>query len=128
MREWSIGWGRAVVPVLAALAVAPPARAAEATPEKVAAAVAELENLAGKTMARTGVPGLAAVVVHRDGVVYAKGLGVRAAGKADPVDADTVFLLASVSKPITATVLAIQVGLGALGWDDRVLDRDPDFR
>src|SRR5262249_58921666 len=44
------------------------------------------------------------------------------------VDADTVFLLASVSKPITSTLMALLVGLGLIDWDDRVIDHDPDFR
>src|SRR5262249_49330394 len=37
------------------------------------------------------------------------------------------FQLASVSKPITSTILAILVSLGLIDWDDRVIDHDPDF-
>jgi CubicO group peptidase (beta-lactamase class C family) len=39
-----------------------------------------------------------------------------------------VFLLASVSKPITSTLLALLVGEGLIAWDDRLIDLDPDFR
>lgn len=108
--------------------LAVPAPAQEATAEKIKAALPELEKLAAKTMEKTGVPGMAIVIVHRDRVVYLKGFGVRQAGKEEPVDADTIFLLASVSKPITSTILAILVGLGLIDWDDRVIDHDADFR
>ena len=74
------------------------------------------------------LPGIAIVVVHRDRVIFKKGYGVREVGQPEPIDADTVFQLASVSKPITATVLAALVGEGRIGWDDRVIDRDPGFR
>lgn len=58
-------------------------------------------------MRRTGVPGLAVAVVHDDKVVYLKGYGVRKVGTNQRVDADTVFMLASVSKPLGASVVAI---------------------
>src|SRR5262245_45919852 len=107
----------------------PAARAVPAvTPEKVKAALLELEKLANQTLQKTGVPGLAVAVVYRDEVVYLKGFGVRKAGEDGRVDADTVFQLASVSKPIASTVLAALVGKGVVGWDDRVVDHDPGFR
>lgn len=106
----------------------PAARAADVTSPKVADALPGLEKLVGQTLKKTGVPGLAVAVVYKDEVVYLKGFGVREAGKAAPVDADTVFQLASVSKPLASTVLAALVGDGVVGWDDRVTDHDPGFR
>ncbi len=75
-----------------------------------------------------GVPGIAIAVVHRDQVVYKKGFGVRETGKPQRVDADTVFQVASMSKPIASTVFAALVGEGRIGWDDRVIDHDASFR
>jgi CubicO group peptidase (beta-lactamase class C family) len=98
------------------------------TPEKMKAAVAELEKLTEQTLKKTGVPGIAVAIVFRDEVVYLKGFGVREAGREESIDADTVFQLASVSKPITSSILAVLVGEKRLGWDDRVIDHDPDFR
>jgi CubicO group peptidase (beta-lactamase class C family) len=43
------------------------------------------------------------VVVHNGEVVDLKGFGRRETGKPDRVDADTVFQIASLSKPIAAT-------------------------
>jgi CubicO group peptidase (beta-lactamase class C family) len=96
--------------------------------DKVEAALPELERLARQTLQKTGVPGMAIAVVSQDKVVYLKGFGVRQAGGAGTVDDDTIFLLASVSKPITATLLALLVGEGLIAWDDRLLDLDPGFR
>jgi CubicO group peptidase (beta-lactamase class C family) len=98
------------------------------TPEQVQAALPKLDDYVEQAMKQTGVPGLGIAVVHQDRVVYLKGFGVRAIGEAAPVDGDTVFQLASVSKPMATTVLAALVGEGLIDWDDRIIDHDPDFR
>ena len=100
----------------------------EVTPERVKKAIAELEKLTNQTLKSTGVPGIAIAVVHRDQVVFKQGFGVREAGKPERIDADTVFQVASMSKPIASTVLAALVGEGRIDWDDRVIDHDPGFR
>jgi CubicO group peptidase (beta-lactamase class C family) len=98
------------------------------TPDKVKTALSDLEKLTNDLLKKTGVPGLAIAVVHQDQVVYAKGFGVREAGKPDAVDADTVFQLASVSKPLGSTVVAGLVGERVVKWDDRIIDHDPGFQ
>lgn len=57
-----------------------------------------------------------------------KGFGVRQIGAPEPVDAHTLFPLASLSKPITSTVLAVVVGEGQAGWDDPATNQLPEFR
>ena len=104
------------------------AAAASASAQRVAAATGQLDALADQSLRQSGVPGMAVVVVHEDRVVYLKGFGVREAGKDARVDADTVFQLASLSKPIASTVLAALVGDRRIAWDDRVADRDPAFQ
>jgi CubicO group peptidase (beta-lactamase class C family) len=59
--------------------------------------------------------------------VALESFGVREAGKPEPVNADTVFQLASVSKPVASTVVAALVGRGLVRWDDPVSKYDPDF-
>jgi CubicO group peptidase (beta-lactamase class C family) len=125
--------GKSVLQAAAvAFLLAPPA--AQARPPvvvaapKVKAALPELKKVVQQTMAQTGVPGLAMAIVYKDEVIYLGGFGVQRAGTEDRVDADTVFQLASVSKPISATVLAALVGDGLVRWDDRVIDHDPGFR
>ena len=55
-------------------------------------------------------------------------MGFRKAGEPAPVDADTVFEIASFSKPITSTILASLVGQGRINWDDRIAVIDPGFQ
>jgi CubicO group peptidase (beta-lactamase class C family) len=96
-------------------------------PGQIDAAVGQLDGLANGLLARTGVPGMAVAVVHDDKVVYAKGFGVRKVGTNQRVDANTVFQLASLSKPLGATAIARSVGRGRVGWDDPVTKYLPRF-
>ena len=96
-------------------------------PEKIQSAMHGLDKLATQTLKTSGVPGLAIAVVYDDRIIYSKGFGVRKVGATDAVDADTVFQMASVSKPIASTVLAALVDKGTIHWDDLVIDRDPEF-
>lgn len=90
-------------------------------------AVARLDGIAGELMASAGIPGMAVAVVHGGKTLYAKGFGVRDTRTGEKVDAGTVFQLASLSKPVAATVVAHQVGTGAIGWDTPVVDTLPWF-
>ena len=65
----------------------------------------QIERYTEQGMQKTGVPGVAVAIVYRDKVVYLKGFGVRKAGECAPVNADH-FQLASMSKPISSTVVA----------------------
>jgi CubicO group peptidase (beta-lactamase class C family) len=96
-------------------------------PERIEAALAQLDGLAEMAMSRTNVPGIAIAVVSNDELTYLKGFGLREAGKSELVGPDTVFQLASVSKPIAATVVAAMVGDGIVAWDDPIIRHDPGF-
>lgn len=73
-------------------------------------------------------PGMAIAIVKDDKQVFAKGYGVRELGKPEPVDADTVFAIASNSKAFTTAALAILVDEKKLSWDDKVSKYLPEFR
>ena len=112
--------------------VPPPLVPAMALPENaVDDAVAKLDGLADDLMKKSGIPGMAVAVVHGGKTVYAKGFGVKNATASDDaknrVDADTVFQLASVSKPVTASVVAHQVGANAITWDTPIVSKLPWF-
>lgn len=108
-------------------------------------AVSRLDGVVQDMMKKTGVPGVAVGVVHQDRVLYLKGFGKRHVGEPAAVDPDTVFQLASLSKPIGSTVVAGAVagkgadgtgaeGAGAegadgrdAGWDEPVTRHLPGF-
>ena len=91
-------------------------------------APADIDRVVTQTMKEFQVPGVAVGIVKDGKLVFAKGYGVRALGEPDPVDADTVFAIASNTKAFTTTALATLVDSGKLGWDDRVIDHLPNFR
>jgi CubicO group peptidase (beta-lactamase class C family) len=95
------------------------------TSAQVAKAVREVEKLAQEQIQENVVPGIAIAVVFQDKMVYAKGFGVRDTSAKVPVDADTVFQLASLSKPIGSTVVAELVGEGKITWDSKLSVLDP---
>ncbi len=99
------------------------ARADGGTPdmETLPAAFARVLNEAG-------IPGGAYAVV-RDGRIVESGVhGVRRLGDDEPVTADTVFRIASLSKTFAAQIGAMLVAEGKLGWDWPITDFVPTFR
>lgn len=74
------------------------------------------------------VPGISVSIVKDGKILLAKGYGIKKLGEPDPVDANTLFSIASNSKAFTATALAILVEEGKLNWDDRVIDHLPWFK
>jgi CubicO group peptidase (beta-lactamase class C family) len=108
--------------------VPPPLVPAMALPENaVENAVAKLDGLAEDLMKKSGIPGMAVSVVHGGKAIYTKGFGVRDVKSREKVDADTVFQLASLSKPLSSTVAAHQVGVNAIGWDTPIVSKLPWF-
>lgn len=109
--------------------VAPPLVSAVTIPEgQIDAAIADLPGIIEDFQQRSGVPGVAVAVVHDDEVVFVEGYGVRSTDTDEPVDPDTVFQIASLSKPVSATAVASLVGKGEVSWDDRVVEHLPGFR
>src|SRR5262249_15674885 len=90
-------------------------------------AVAKLDGIVDDLMKKSGIPGMAVAVVHGGKTVYAKGFGLRDVRSGDKIDPDTVFQLASLSKSLSATVVAHQVGANGIGWDTPIVSKLPWF-
>ena len=102
-----------------ALAAALPASAAGPSP---------FTPMLDSTVERHHLPGIAMAVVDNGQVVFTGTRGERRAGSGEPIDADTLFKIASNSKAMTAAVLARLVDRGLLAWDDPVTKFLPQFR
>lgn len=87
-----------------------------------------LKDFVRRSQRALGVPGLSVGIVQGGKVVYAGGFGVREAGKPEPVDADTLYLIASNTKPLTTLMLATLVDAGRLRWDTPVAETLPGFK
>jgi CubicO group peptidase (beta-lactamase class C family) len=112
---------RTLLAALFAVAVLPVAINAQPVP------LQDIDAYIEAGMAQWEIPGLAVAVVKDDEVVFARGYGVRRLGHPEVVDEHTLFGVASTTKAMTATALAMLVDEGLLGWDDRVVDHMPGF-
>jgi len=93
-----------------------------------AARIAQITSFVKTGMAELDVPGAAIALVDHGKVVFEGGFGVRQLGEAAPVDAHTLFMIASNTKGITTLLLARLVDQGKLRWDEHVTDAYPPFR
>lgn len=94
----------------------------------VAAAVDALPALIEQALEQTGVPGAAVAVVSNGEVVFEEGYGVRDVNTQEPIDVDTVFQIASLSKPLSASIVAKAITEDPdLSWQDTVVTYLPDF-
>ncbi|WP_395244687.1 serine hydrolase [Agromyces sp. MMS24-K17] len=109
------------------LGEAPPGDAVELAEGGLDGALDALPEVVEHVLDETGVPGAAVAVVHDGETVFADGFGVKRVGEDDPIDAETVFQVASMSKPIGSTVVATQVTDGVVGWDTPVAPLLPGF-
>ena len=126
------GLAYAVVLALALGAVAParattPPPPAEATTPALPAQLADFDAYVEAVRKTFDVPGVAVVVVKDGTVVFERGYGVRELGGA-PVDAGTMFAIASNTKAFTGVALNMLAEEGKLKMDDRVVDHLPWFQ
>ena len=86
-----------------------------------------LSELVGRAHETTGVPALA-VVVMRDGEITDEAIaGVRAMGVEGDATLDDRFHIGSITKSMTATVIARLIELGELDWDTTIAEALPDM-
>lgn len=90
--------------------------------------VSEFEKDFRAELKKNKVPGGAYAIIRGGKVIAMKGVGVRALGSNEPVDENTVFRLASVSKTFAAGLTAQLVEENRFGWEDKIVDYIPEFR
>ncbi len=80
--------------------------------------IAALDTALRGAVERKDVPGIVALVTDRKGVVYQGAFGVADVSSGRPLAADSMFRIASMTKPITSFALMQLVEQGKLGLDD----------
>ncbi|MCW4456229.1 beta-lactamase family protein [Flavobacterium sp. MXW15] len=90
--------------------------------------VAAFESMAQQLTYGERVPGMAVAIVQGGRVLSARGYGVTDVNNPQPVDAHTVFRLASLSKAFAGTMAGLLVNDGTLRWDSKVTDYVPGFQ
>jgi CubicO group peptidase (beta-lactamase class C family) len=87
----------------------------------------EFETYITGMLAKTGVPGASVAVVQNGEVVYQQGFGVRELDGSEPVTPETLMMIGSITKPMTATMAASVVDDGDLTWDSPIVELLPGF-
>ena len=90
--------------------------------------VKQLTDFVEAAMKELSIPGVGLTLIDDGQVVFAGGLGVRELGKPDRVDADTSFMIASNTKPLTTLLMARLVDEGKFDWDTPVTTIYPSFK
>jgi CubicO group peptidase (beta-lactamase class C family) len=111
-----------------AASTSPPAPAARPAQTVLPAQLQDFPTYVDSARKTFDVPGIAVAIVKDGKVVLEQGFGLREVGKAAPVDAHTLFAIASNTKAFTAAALQQLAGQGKLKMDDRVIDHLPWFR
>jgi methyl acetate hydrolase len=86
------------------------------------------EQALAEAVAQGRIAGAVALVADRDGVTYEHAAGLRAAGEPAPMDAETVFWIASMTKAITSAAALQLVECGKLTLDGDLSGLMPDFK
>src|SRR5689334_5709722 len=95
--------------------------------EAMARAFPEIERYLAGRMASDHVPGLAFGIVIDGELAYGKGLGVRDTAAGAPVDLDTAFRIASMTKSFTALSILKLRDEGRLSLEDPVSKHVPEL-
>jgi methyl acetate hydrolase len=101
------------------------ASAAPGIPREGAAA---LSSVIRDATARGDVPGAVVSVVNKDGVVYLEAFGRSSTLRNAPMAKDTIFNMASMTKPVTSVAIMILVDEGKLKLDDEVAKYLPKYQ
>lgn len=88
----------------------------------------EFDDFVEQSMRRYQVPGCAVAVVHKGKVVRLRGYGQRRLDQPSPVDADTVFQIASSTKVLNASLVMDLVEEKKLDLDRPVIDYLPELQ
>jgi methyl acetate hydrolase len=92
------------------------------------AAVDRLNQRLRAAVDRGDVPGLVAIAADRTRVIYSGAFGMRDRGDHQPMTADTIFRIASMTKAVTSAALMQLVEQGRVGLGDPADKYLPAFR
>lgn len=85
-----------------------------------------LDDLALRAAAQLNVPGAALAIVHRREVVLERVWGEMSPGLG-PVTPHTLFMIGSITKPLTTLMEAVLIDQGRISWTDPLVTLLPDF-
>lgn len=85
-------------------------------------AFAQIDSVMQAFIREHRVPGASLAISDHGRIVYARGFGYADVGEREPVTSNSLFRIASISKPITAVAIMQLVDQGKLSLDDKVFE------
>lgn len=89
---------------------------------------ADIDQYLTSVVRDTRIPGIVALAVDADGIVYTGAFGRQDVAHGVPMAADTLFRIASMTKPVTSVAVMMLVQEGDIGLDDPVSKYLPEFK
>jgi len=88
---------------------------------------AEMDAVLQQAVQQGTVPGVVAIVATRDQILYHHAYGLRDVRGQKPMQENTIFRIASMTKPLTAAAVMLLIEQGKLQLDDPVSKYIPSF-
>src|SRR5207244_13178028 len=82
--------------------------------------ISEIDALLQEAVRQGTVPGVVAIVTNKDRVLYHGAFGLMDTGKGKLMQKDSIFRIASMTKPVTSVAIMMLKEQGKLGLDDPV--------
>jgi methyl acetate hydrolase len=88
----------------------------------------EIDAIFQRAVEQRVIPGVVAIVADKDRILYENAFGLMDVGKQKPMTKDTIFRIASMTKPVTSVAIMMLVEQGKLSLDDPVSRYVPSFK
>ena len=90
--------------------------------------LAKFDSIYSANINESGAIGGAVAITYKGQIAMIKCFGVQKAGNTSPIDENTIFRLASVSKAVTGVLAGILASENEINLDDKVVDYLPRFK
>jgi len=89
--------------------------------------VAEIDAIFQRAAQQGTVPGVVAIVATKDQILYHNAFGLQDVANKKPMTKESIFRIASMTKPVTSAAIMLLVEQGKLKLDDPVSKYLPEF-
>src|SRR5574342_635666 len=92
------------------------------------AGITEIDALFKRAVNEGTVPGVVAIVTSKDRILYHNAFGLRDIANGRPMQEDSIFRIASMTKPMTSAAIMLLKEQWKLNLDDPVAKYLPEFK
>jgi methyl acetate hydrolase len=88
----------------------------------------EIDALFQRAVTEGTIPGVVAIVASKDRILYQNAFGLKDVANRKPMQRDSIFRIASMTKPVTSAAIMLLEEQGKLRLDDPVSKYLPEFK